>query len=53
MYEPHTKPLLSRRAFAKRLLAHGGVAALMVGGILFAPVLHRLLHRLHIDQNRS
>jgi hypothetical protein len=31
MYEHRTEPLLTRAQFARRLLRHGGVAALMVG----------------------
>jgi hypothetical protein len=111
MYEHRTEPLLTRAQFARRLLRHGGVAALVVGlslaagavgyrvtaglawldallnavmiltgmgpvaplqrpaaklfamayalyaglvflavtGLLFAPVVHRLLHWLHRD----
>ena len=31
MYEHRTEPLLTRAQFARRLLRHGGVAALLVG----------------------
>jgi hypothetical protein len=31
MYEHRTEPFLTRAQFARRLLRHGGVAALMVG----------------------
>ena len=112
LYEHRSEPLLSRAAFARRVLAHGGLASIMivvslaigvlgyrelegmswvdaflnasmilggmgpvgelhsdgakvfaacyalfsgvlflvVAGMLFAPVLHRLLHRLHMDK---
>jgi hypothetical protein len=109
-YEPRTRPLLSRAAFTRRLLGHGGAAAAIIGlalllgmvgyhwterlpwidaflnaamilsgmgpqsemhtdvgklfagcyalfsgvvflvvvGVMFAPVAHRLMHKLHI-----
>jgi hypothetical protein len=115
MYEHRTEPLLTRAQFARRLLRHGGVAALMVGlslavgmvgyhvtaglswldallnavmiltgmgpvaplqssaaklfaiayalyagvvflavtGIMLAPVVHRLLHWLHLDDRAT
>jgi hypothetical protein len=115
MYEHRTEPLLTRAQFARRLLRHGGVAALTVGlslavgtvgyhvtadlvwldvllnatmiltamgpvaplqspaaklfamayalyaglvflavaGLLFAPVVHRLLHWLHRDKEAT
>jgi hypothetical protein len=112
LYEHHSEPLLPRKAFVRRVLAHGGLALIMLSvslvigvlgyrgfegmgwvdaflnasmilggmgpvaelhsdgakvfaagyalfsgvvflamaGVLFAPVMHRLLHRMHMDK---
>jgi hypothetical protein len=48
-FEHYTQPLLPRSAYLLRLTRHGGLAAafLSAAGILFAPVVHRALHRFH------
>lgn len=51
-FEHHRQPLASRNHFARRLLKFGGYSAafLTTFSILIAPILHRILHRLHLNE---
>lgn len=40
------------KLFAGLYALYAGLVFLLVAGILFAPVVHRLLHRFHWDQER-
>jgi len=47
-------PLLSPVTHAGKLFAgfyalYSGLAVLIIAGIMFAPLIHRFLHRLHLD----
>ena len=41
------------KLFAGLYALYSGLAVLIVAGIVFAPLLHRLMHRLHWDTNDS
>lgn len=48
MFEHHRKPVISHRAYRHRLLR---AVALALGLILVAaPVVHRFLHRFHVEE---
>jgi hypothetical protein len=42
---------VSGKVFATCYALYSGVAFLAIAGLLIAPVAHRLLHRLHVDDN--
>ena len=48
-------PLPSRAAkwFAGVYALYSGVAVLAVAGLVFAPIIHRLLHRFHVEDDAS
>ena len=46
--EPHT---LAGKVFAGTYASYSGFVALICVGVLGAPVLHRFLHRFHIDED--
>lgn len=56
MFEHRHEPLASQPIFRRRLARHGllagGVVVASLGGmaVLFAPVVHRFLHKLHVDE---
>jgi hypothetical protein len=52
MYEHRRQKLLSRPTFLRRL-ARQSLSALILAGLLFMPVFHRVLHRFHLDQADS
>ena len=53
MYEARSIAPLSRARFARRFARHAGIAFLLVvAGLLLAPLVHRILHRFHWEQNR-
>lgn len=41
MYESHREPVIPRRHFVRRLMLH------------FTPLIHRVLHRLHMDDGAA
>ncbi len=47
---PHTT---TGKLFAGLYALYCGLAVLLVAGIVFAPVVHRLLHRFHLRDSRS
>jgi hypothetical protein len=52
MFEHRRDPLLSRRDYLRRLLLHAlfsGVAFLTTVGVLLSPVVHRALHKFHLE----
>jgi hypothetical protein len=44
---------VSGKLFATFYALYSGVAFLAIAGLLIAPVAHRLLHRLHVDDNED
>ena len=48
-------PLPSRAAkwFAGAYALYSGVAVLAIAGLVFAPVIHRILHRFHVEDDAS
>jgi hypothetical protein len=44
---------VASKLFASGYALYSGVAFLVITGILIAPVAHRLLHRLHLDEDES
>lgn len=44
---------VSGKVFATFYALYSGVAFLAIAGLLVAPVAHRLLHRLHVDENED
>jgi hypothetical protein len=44
---------VSGKLFATFYALYSGVAFLAIAGLLIAPVAHRLLHRLHVDENED
>lgn len=63
-YEHHKEPLLPRLLFYRRLAKHiflslglllcalfSGIAFLTTAGIVITPIAHRILHRLHLDDD--
>lgn len=41
------------KLFAGLYALYCGLAAIVVTGIIFAPLVHRLFHKFHLDQTRS
>jgi hypothetical protein len=51
---PLAQPVTSRgKIFAGLYALYSGLAVVMIAGIIFAPVVHRFLHRLHADGQDS
>jgi len=48
MYEHHKEPLSPREQFLRRATRHGGVFV-AAAGLFFSPFLHRVLHRMHVE----
>jgi hypothetical protein len=44
---------VSGKVFATLYALYSGVAFLAIAGLLIAPVAHRLLHRLHVEESDS
>jgi hypothetical protein len=55
VFEHRADPHLPRRGFLRRQLLHAGAGGLLVvaAGVLFAPALHRFLHRFHLDMEEE
>jgi hypothetical protein len=49
VFEHRHDPLPPRRDFLRRPARH----ALIAGGILFAPVVHRAIHKFHLESGSS
>lgn len=47
LWSPHTD---GGKLFAGLYALYSGLAVLVVAGLLFAPMIHRLLHRFHADE---
>jgi hypothetical protein len=48
---PLSSPLtMAGKIFAGTYALYSGIAVLVTAGVLFAPLIHRLLHRLHADR---
>jgi hypothetical protein len=48
---PLSAPLtMAGKIFAGSYALYSGIAVLVTAGVLFAPLIHRLLHRLHADR---
>lgn len=51
---PLAQPATSKgKIFAGLYALYSGLAVVMIAGIIFAPVVHRFLHRLHADEPDS
>jgi hypothetical protein len=51
-YEHHRQPLLPWPRFVQRMAWSSAVGLLLIAGVIFAPVVHRLLHALHADPDQ-
>jgi hypothetical protein len=47
MYQPQS---VAGKLFAGSYALFSGIAVLVIAGVIFAPVVHRFLHRLHADE---
>jgi hypothetical protein len=47
MYQPQS---VAGKLFAGTYALFSGIAVLVIAGVIFAPVVHRFLHRLHADE---
>ena len=48
--QPHT---VYGKLFAGSYALYSGFAVILIAGISFAPIIHRVFHRFHLESNRS
>ena len=53
MYETRSQALLPRAQFARRVVLHFAIAAgrVIIAGLVLSPIVHRLMHRFHWDED--